>query len=215
MQAADGYFYGTTLFGGDSSCTISNNQGCGTIFRIDSTGDFTAMHDFSGGVDGGVPFSSLIQAADGKFYGTATIGGNATCSVTAPDENFSQYNGCGTIFAMDSTGNVSTFYSFTGAPTDGSNPFSALLQTSNGTFYGVTRWGGSAPCGYTNDAGCGTIFSLSPLGTSGSQQQITSRRPASFAWHLTTKLSSVPGMPAWRPRHPWNHVGPPPTTGLH
>jgi uncharacterized repeat protein (TIGR03803 family) len=174
MQGSDGYFYGTTVFGGDSSCTVSHYTGCGTIFKIDSVGNLTAMHEFSGGVEGGVPVGPLIQSSDGDFYGTATAGGDPSCSVTASGEDYPTYTGCGTVFKMDSAGNVNALYSFTGSPNDGSNPFSSLLQGSDGYFYGTTRWGGTdSSCKYTNNGGCGTIFWVSGPGGPGPQGPAT------------------------------------------
>ena len=164
LEASDGFFYGTTLFGGDSSCSVSPYTGCGTVFKIDFAGKFTLLHAFSGKADGGVPFSSLLQAGDGDFYGTTTAGGNPSCSVIASNENYSTYIGCGTVFKMDLAGNVNALYSFAGSPSDGSNPFAALLLGNDGYFYGTTRWGGTATCSYTNNGGCGTFFRLSGPG---------------------------------------------------
>ena len=92
------------------------------------------LHDFSGGADGGVPFSSVIQASDGDFYGTTVAGGDPSCSVYASNEDYSTYIGCGTVFKMDLAGNLSALYSFTGSPSDGSNSFSTLLEGSDGFF---------------------------------------------------------------------------------
>lgn len=165
MQASDGYFYGATIFGGDANCTVSTYTGCGTIFRIDSSGNFTPLHSFSGGAEGGVPFSSLIQAGDGDFYGTAAAGGDASCSVTASGENFPTYIGCGTVFKMDAAGNVNALYSFQGSPNDGSNPFAAVVEGTDGYLYGTTRWGGTATsCSYTSNGGCGTFFRVAGPG---------------------------------------------------
>jgi len=165
IQASDGDFYGTTLFGGDSSCSVSSYTGCGTIFKIDSSGDFTLLHDFTGGPEGGVPFSSLIQAGDGDFYGTAAAGGDPSCSVTASGENYPTYIGCGTVFQMDSAGNVNALYSFKGSPNDGSNPFAAVAEGSDGYLYGTTRWGGAeTSCPYTDNGGCGTFFRVAGPG---------------------------------------------------
>ncbi len=165
LQGSDGLFYGTTVYGGDASCTVSSGTGCGTIFTIDTIGRFNLVHEFSGGSEGGVPFSSLIQATDGDFYGTATAGGDPSCSVTASGETYSTYIGCGTVFKMDSAGNVSALYSFTGTPNDGSNPFAAVVEGDDGYLYGTTRWGGTdTTCSYTNDGGCGTVFKVSGPG---------------------------------------------------
>lgn len=165
QSPSDGYFYGTAVFGGDPSCSASTYTGCGTIFKIDSAGDFTPLHSFTGAADGGVPFSSLIQAGDGDFYGTATAGGDPSCSVTASGENFPTYIGCGTVFKMDTSGNVSALYSFQGSPNDGSNPFAALAEGTDGYFYGTTRWGGTeVSCPYTSNGGCGTFFRVAGPG---------------------------------------------------
>lgn len=177
VEGADGNFYGTTVFGGDSNCTESTHTGCGTIFRIDSSGNFTPLHSFSGGAEGAVPFSSLIQAGDGDLYGTATAGGDPSCSVTATGENYPAYIGCGTVFKMDPAGNVSALYSFTGSPNDGSNPFAAVLEGSDGYLYGTTRWGGAATsCPYTDNGGCGTFFRVA--GPAGPLPAVTTLRPS-------------------------------------
>jgi uncharacterized repeat protein (TIGR03803 family) len=165
LQGRDGFLYGTTLYGGNSTCSVSAYTGCGTIFKIDTKGNFTTMHEFSGNSDGGVPYSALIQATDGDFYGTATAGGDLSCSVTVSGEGYPTYTGCGTVFKMDSAGNVNGLYSFTGSPNDGSNPSSSLVQGSDGYFYGTTKWGGTdSLCSYTNNGGCGTVFQMSGPG---------------------------------------------------
>jgi len=177
LQANDGFLYGTTLYAGDATCTVSNTVGCGTVFRVDTAGNLTTMHEFSGGLDGGVPFSSLIQASDGDFYGTTVAGGDPSCSVYASGEDYTTYIGCGTVFKMDSAGNVNALYSFTGSPSDGSNPLSTLLQGSDGFFYGTTRWGGTdSSCPYTNSGGCGTVFKVAGPGGPFPQQRSTESR---------------------------------------
>jgi uncharacterized repeat protein (TIGR03803 family) len=70
LQANDSYIYGTTAGGG------ANSEG--TIYRFDPAdpvNSFTVLHDFAGGSDGAEPFSGLIQASDGKLYGTTELGG--------------------------------------------------------------------------------------------------------------------------------------------
>jgi uncharacterized repeat protein (TIGR03803 family) len=178
FQASDGFLYGTTTFGGDPSCTVSTYTGCGTIFKIDSSGNFSTLHEFSGGSEGGVPLSELLQAGDGDFYGTATAGGNPACSVTAAGFAYPTYIGCGTVFKMDSVGNVSALYSFTGSPSDGSNPFASVIEGSDGYLYGTTRWGGTdSTCPYTDNGGCGTVFRVSgPAGPLPQQQRTETKR---------------------------------------
>lgn len=133
ILGADGSMYGTTLFGGSASCTGGAQwQGCGTVFKVDGAGNFTALHSFSG-PDGAYP-ADLSQAADGYFYGTTESGGDTGCA--------GRYGpGCGTIFRMDPAGNVTVLYSFTGQ-SDGSWPESALVQGTDGNLYGTAAFGG-------------------------------------------------------------------------
>jgi uncharacterized repeat protein (TIGR03803 family) len=70
----------------------------------------------------------LIQASDGAFYGTTTFGGMA--------------GGGGTIFKIDSAGNLTQLHSFNGNP-DGAEPFAGLVQGTDGYLYGPTFLGGS------------------------------------------------------------------------
>jgi uncharacterized repeat protein (TIGR03803 family) len=165
IQASDGFLYGTTLFGGDPACTVAPYTGCGTIFKIDTSGRLTPLHQFSGGSEGGVPFSGLVQAGDGNFYGTTAAGGNSGCSADLNVWGLQTYQGCGTVFRMDSTGNVNAVYSFTGYPSDGSNPVAPLIQGSDGYLYGTTLYGGSSSSSIClsstySPMGCGTAFKL-------------------------------------------------------
>jgi uncharacterized repeat protein (TIGR03803 family) len=126
IQAADGDFYGTTVFGGN---------GYGTVFKITPEGKLTTLHKFDS-TDGMDTSIGLVQATDGNFYGTAE-GGTNSCL-------------CGTIFKITPEGKLTTLHSFDS--TDGNGP-GGLLQDTDGNFYGPTSQGGA-----NND---GTIFSLS------------------------------------------------------
>jgi uncharacterized repeat protein (TIGR03803 family) len=151
IQATDGNFYGTTSNGGeDGSCGIFN--GCGTVFKIASSGALTTLHTFcsqSGCADGGDSEAGLIQATDGNFYGT-TFGGGSNC---AP-------YGCGTVFKITPNGTFTTLHSFCSQSncTDGNGPWAGLVQATDGNFYGTTYSGGGVNGG-------GTIFRITPSGT--------------------------------------------------
>ena len=70
-----GNLYGTTITGGNSGCGA---YGCGTIFKLTPSGGswtYTELYDFSGGSDGGNPYSNLVMDGSGNFYGTASMGG--------------------------------------------------------------------------------------------------------------------------------------------
>jgi uncharacterized repeat protein (TIGR03803 family) len=121
VQGSDGNFYGTTALGGD------NNKG--TVFKIDSTGNLTTLHSFSGfPSDGANPIAGLIQGSDGNFYGTTALGGM-----------FYQ----GTLFRMTPAGAVTIVHSFSGLLGDGSVPLGGLVQGSAGSLYGTTALGGT------------------------------------------------------------------------
>jgi uncharacterized repeat protein (TIGR03803 family) len=118
IQATDGDFYGTTVYGGEYKS--------GTIFRITAGGEFKTLYNFcshTGCTDGSSPAGNLVQAVDGTFYGVTGGGGTS---------NF------GTFFAMTPSGALTTLHSFGVA--DGFNP-AWLMQGSDGNFYGVTEMG--------------------------------------------------------------------------
>jgi uncharacterized repeat protein (TIGR03803 family) len=146
VQATDGNLYGTTEYGG------ANNLG--TVFKITPKGTLTTLYNFcsqTNCADGTYPQAALVQGSDGNFYGT-TEGGGA--------------NGEGTLFSIAAGGKLTTIHSFCTQTncTDGANPVAALVQATDGNFYGTAYDGGaerSCMVGYGYGSGCGTIFSLS------------------------------------------------------
>ncbi len=65
-----GNLYGTTYCAG-----IYNN---GSVFKLSNTETgwvYTSLHDFTGGSDGGSPYSAVTFDTDGALYGTASGGG--------------------------------------------------------------------------------------------------------------------------------------------
>src|SRR5690242_8059443 len=102
----------------------------------DSTPVFTTLHSFDG-ADGVAPNAALVQAADGNLYGTTYLGGvNADVNICP--------QGCGTVFKITPSGTLSTLYNFCSQAncTDGANPYSALVQATDGSLYGTTVNGG-------------------------------------------------------------------------
>jgi uncharacterized repeat protein (TIGR03803 family) len=67
VQGFDGSLYGTTTSGG------GNNDG--TVFKVTPEGTLTTLHSFGDGTDGLYPYAGLVQATNGKLYGTTTEGG--------------------------------------------------------------------------------------------------------------------------------------------
>jgi uncharacterized repeat protein (TIGR03803 family) len=136
LQATDGNFYGTAP-------QSQSPSEFGTIFQITPAGAFTVLHTFAGGTsDGGGPYAGLLQASDGNFYGTTTAYGAF---------------GNGTVFKLTPAGSYALLHSFAGGTTDGAHPFAALIQATDGNFFGTTFDGGAS--------GAGTVFKITPAGT--------------------------------------------------
>jgi uncharacterized repeat protein (TIGR03803 family) len=141
-----GNLYGTTQLGGGSS-QCSSEEGCGVVFKLDTAGKETVLHNFTGGADGCIPSQGLVMDNAANLYGTTLYCG------------FSNY---GTIFKIDNAGNFTVLYSFTGS--DGANPEGGhLTMDESGNLYGATAYGGSTAC--SNGGGCGVLFELSESGT--------------------------------------------------
>jgi uncharacterized repeat protein (TIGR03803 family) len=116
----------------------------GAQFHLD------VLHAFSaftiGDTDGMAPQASLLQAADGDFYGTTLAGGvGAACP-----------GNCGTVFKMTAGGAVTVLHAFTGGA-GGNSPGAALIQVTDGNFYGTTFGGGVS--------NHGTVFRVTRSGT--------------------------------------------------
>jgi uncharacterized repeat protein (TIGR03803 family) len=135
VQGSDGYFYGTTAYGG------THGVGYGTVFKISTNGLLTTLYSFTG-VDGANPLAGLVQGSDGNFYGTTYGGGKYGLAS----------GGYGTVFKISTSGTLTTLYSFAGG--DGANPSAALVQGVDGSFYGTTLDGGTG-------VGYGTVFKIS------------------------------------------------------
>ena len=135
---ADGDFYGTTVLGG-AFCF----PGCGTVFKLDASGNETVLYSFTGWADGNEPSGGVIRDGEGTLYGTTVTGGA-----------FNQ----GTIFKLDTAGVLTVLHDFSGAANDGAQPIaSGLTPDSKGNFYGTTQYGGAFAAG--------TVYRLAPDGT--------------------------------------------------
>ncbi len=151
-----GNLYGTTRFGGNSSCL---DLGCGTLFKLSPQGSgwtFLPLYRFAGAADGKYPIARMVFGPDGRLYGTTLTGGN------------SSLNG-GTVYALAPPPSVcrtpcswikTTLWSFGQFQNnDGLAPgYGDLVFDSTGTLYGTTEEGGAArqECG----PGCGTVYTL-------------------------------------------------------
>lgn len=110
----------------------------GTVFKIDTAGNYSILHNFSGpdgqSIEGGVTLDGA-----GNIYGTTFNGGA---------------NGVGTIWKIDAAGNFTSLHSMDCAV--GCQPVGELVRDSSGNLYGVTISGG----GYN----LGSVFKSDPSG---------------------------------------------------
>jgi uncharacterized repeat protein (TIGR03803 family) len=131
-----GTLYGTTEYGGGSSC---GTYECGTVFSITPSGREKVLHSFGAvGGDGAEPEATLLNV-NGTLYGTTYEGG--------------AYGVCGTVFSITPSGYETVLHSFKDNP-DGCHPQFSGLSYVNGTLYGTTWWGGAH--------GVGTVYSITP-----------------------------------------------------
>src|ERR1700720_456497 len=106
---------------------------------------FQELHGFTNGADGAEPEGALIVANDGNLYGTTSSGG---------------VWGGGTVFKITIPGGtLTTIASFDGT-NYGSGPLGALVQASDGNFYGVTSGGYGGIFKMTRDGSLSSIFSF-------------------------------------------------------
>ncbi len=120
----NGNLFGTTSAGGGASGCLGS--GCGTTFRLSLQRKERVLYRFTGGLDGGMPFTGLVAGKNGNRFGTTTFGGDLSCGVAPP--------GCGTFFKMDPTGKVTVEYSFFGKK-DGAYPLNGPITKDPLWFY--------------------------------------------------------------------------------
>jgi uncharacterized repeat protein (TIGR03803 family) len=122
IQASNGKFYGVTEGGFDSFC--------GVLFEFDAeTSTYIIKYDFYD-ISSGMGYAlegSLIQASNGKLYGTTLYGGA---------------NGDGVLFEFDLQTDTYTVKVDFEEISKGDTPAGSLSQATNGKLYGTTLEGG-------------------------------------------------------------------------
>jgi uncharacterized repeat protein (TIGR03803 family) len=135
VRDSAGNLYGTTKHGGAADE--------GVVYKADASGDFTVLHRFTGGADGGLP-NGVVLDPEGNLYGATNEGGAG--SETGLQE--------GVLFKLDPAGNETVLYSFTGL-SDGGAPNARVTRDASGNLYGTTSYGGR---------GAGVVYKLSASG---------------------------------------------------
>jgi uncharacterized repeat protein (TIGR03803 family) len=124
-------------------CASGSQSAAQTYTNTYSGTTFTTLHSFYG-KDGNKSFAGLIQATNGRLYGTTYYGGARNS---------------GEVFEITPAGTLTTLYSLCSKSgcTDGEYTYATPVQGTDGNFYGTTYLGGS------NDLG--TVFKITPTGT--------------------------------------------------
>ena len=125
----------------------TGHNGYGSVFELTAGGTFITLYTFcslTNCADGLLPSGGPILR-NGKLYGVTSQGGANNCGA---------FN-CGTAFEVDTSGNETVLYNFTGG-NDGKNPENKLAQDTAGNLYGVTETGGAHDWG--------TLFKITPSG---------------------------------------------------
>ena len=136
-----GTLYGNAYYGGDFNC---DPYGCGTVFKVDTSGTEKVLHTFKGGtMDGCFPGGAPVMDNNGNLYGTA--------------------EGCnfGVVWKVSKDGIETVLYAFTGG-SDGAFPSGGLIRDTAGNLYGTTFQGGTQGC--LGNVGCGVVFKLDKKG---------------------------------------------------
>lgn len=201
--ATNGKLYGLTSAGGAS--------GFGVLFSFDPvTSTFSKLLDFDGYLKGEAPYGSLLQAADGAFYGMTSVGGSS--------DN-------GVLFKYQLTAPFYTKICNFADCNDGKNPSGSLLYASNGKIYGMTSkgglWGygvlfeynrqdsvysvlhhfdglntGAEPCGSLIEAQNGKLYGLTNLGGAADQGSLFEFDPTTGMltkkWNFLTATGCFP-----------------------
>ena len=126
-----GNLYGVTPSGGTGCPPPASGYlpGCGTVFKLDNTGQETVIYAFAGNNDGHFPYGRLISDSAGSLYGTTYLGGLA---------------GSGTVFKLmpvpDFLFNAAAGGSTSASTSPGQSGSLDLEVSSVNGFAGSVRW---------------------------------------------------------------------------
>jgi len=157
LQDWQGNLYGVAVHGGNTTatnCTTTYTYGCGVVYKLDKKGNLTVLYAFTGGTDGNIPQGLTMDWA-GNLYGITFWGGDLSCSTP------NNPPGCGVVYKVDTKGNFTVLYTFTGGA-DGAFPTDYLTLDWAGNIYGVTLYYGNLA--HCSGCGYGTVFKLDKKG---------------------------------------------------
>jgi uncharacterized repeat protein (TIGR03803 family) len=149
-----GNLYGTTSAVNSTGC-FTRHTDCGTVFKLSPTSkggwEETILYRFTGRADGAWPAGNLVLDSAGNLYGYTLGGGNNNLCGQV----------CGVVYELSpgaSGWTETVLHTFTGG-SDGYTP-RGLTPDTSGNLLGVAESGGTANSNC--EAGCGTVFKLTP-----------------------------------------------------
>ncbi len=147
---------------------------------------YQLLYSFKGGSRDGSEPDGRLTAINGTLYGTTASGGSFCVHIR---------HRCGTIFSITTAGSERVLHFFQSAnSSDGAIPNGRLTRL-NGTLYGTTKSGGDPGCELKYFHGCGTIFSISPSGSSyGVLYPFPYQRNGREPWFPNAGLTALNGM---------------------
>jgi uncharacterized repeat protein (TIGR03803 family) len=163
-EGEDGNFYGQS--------EQSGNSANGQIFKVTPAGDFTSLYTVD--TNSNLSDAGLTAGSDANFYGVTPFGGKGAK---------------GAIFEITPSGTFSLLYNFTGAA-DGSAPLAALLQGSDGNFYGSNALNGAnnrgVLFGFTP-----AVLSAAPIQLTLSTSTVAAGTPVTLNWQVLNAFSGT------------------------
>ena len=149
IQGSNGTLYGLASVGDPNTApSAGDGPANGGIFSVSLQGSENVISSFAS-IAGLAPDidGTLVMGSDGNLYGTTSVGGPAFVGV---------------FYKLTLAGAVTVLHTFGSSATDGAHPTGALIEGTDGNFYGITNSGGANDIGSGGD---GTVFKISPDGT--------------------------------------------------
>lgn len=130
---------------------------------------YTVLYNFGQGeTDPSFPNGELIQDSAGNIYGTSYGGGSS---------------GAGAVFEVNTIGQETTLYSFTGG-NDGASPEAGLFRDpKDGSLYGTTTGGGTF--------GLGTVFKLDTSNSLTTLHSFKGGTDGAFPWYRMVSINGT------------------------
>jgi uncharacterized repeat protein (TIGR03803 family) len=113
---------------------------------------YSVLYTFTGGADGGWPYSGVILDEAGNLYGTTEVRGNVgACGL---------FHGCGVVYKLDPSGKETVLHTFEGG-SDGRQPqWGNLFRDKAGNLLDTTLYGGLS----VTDVGGGVVYKVTKTG---------------------------------------------------